>query len=458
MTTTTQLYGNYSNDTQYDDTGEDNWFPQQYPLHVTVLLALLLSAITVATIVLSVGAAAIFFAHSGLRTFSDRLILNLCVADALVAVLSMPVQVTLALTGDVWLWSQRGCLLFMTVETVVNYVSVIATLVVSLNQYLMVTRRARYWSRQHLPLLLVMVVTPWLAIFAFFGVPILAYHRDFPPLVCSTPFEFRPYIALVVLISPFVPIIAVPVLDFLIYFSIRSQYSKKVKAVRDRLVASKKEEARATGAAAGKAVAASAIALTVVKEEDDAKALSESESSMSQSGDSSISVTEESAWVHDASSNALESKPNEAEGEVKGEEEAEGKGKGEKKEENKEAEGKGEEEAAEGEGKGEKEEENKEADAVSEYASDLKEARLSLVLGMVLVVCCTPFESLKLVSTLCSLFPQHGCLLHIPAVILSGARWSVLLNSTFNPVLYFALDQRYREAFCHYWRRIRCRG
>lgn len=481
-----------------------------YSLPATAALGTTLSLVVCFSFVTNFGAVFIFVTDPTLRTFSDRLYLNLAVADSFVVASSMTVRVGLSLTGRMWLWTRRNCLAFVVLETVVNYVSVVNTLMLSLDHYLQVSLRS--WYRQTARLLLVMVATPWFAIFLSFGVPILAWHdkMDTSEGVCGPPFQSRPVTALVFLLSPFIFITAVPVVDVLIYFTIRKRYLTKIKhalrlssklspeileisleagevsVVRDVLEAEGETKSRSrTTAEAGRPDFETCGGLKSPSPRDADEGnerpgrLTLTPSRSSEADPRSVNLRKDSrsgkdapdtdevvmvVYVSEVEEENAYAKKVEEETVFTSEEDEDTESPGELGKEKARA---GEERAENATARDRVSTPGGPSDsgvlveqtleALKEYSRDLKEARLSLVLGMVLVICCTPFELMKLVDALCGMFTDRACLVRIAEAILDAAHWLVLLNSSVNPVVFFVVDQRYTAAFWNFCKRFGCR-
>ncbi|KAL8569820.1 hypothetical protein ACOMHN_006546 [Nucella lapillus] len=548
-----------------------------YSMPVIIAVGITLSTITLLTIVFNLGAIIIFSSDEQLTGFSDRLVLNMLVADCSLGIFVMPLKVILALTGDVWVWNRASCKTFITMDTTFNYTSLVNTLMYTMDHYFHVRKRDKYEADQTLCLLLVMSISPWVGVFMFFGIPLIIWdyivERQHQLGTCEETFSEELSLYFFYTFTPFVPIISVPIFDSLIYFLLRRQLFQNLEAAtkptrRSFLRSVRPGVKHALGEKAFSEICRETARSRKEKEPShepkDSRGGETShepeDSRGEESHESEDSRREESHKSEDSSGEETSHEPEDSRGEESHESEDSRREESHKSEDSSGEESSHEPKDSSGEEsshepkdtgldsekldvrhelnqenmnrnadtinpsstelpkeevkrseteeqrhdagsptdivgapsdksvsspgldiaagpsnntakveKNEKEKVKEEGDdestisgevsedqvaALQKHAIDLKEAHLSLVLGAVLVVTCTPFESTNLVVSFCRFLETCST---VPTAFLQGSCWFVLFSSTVNPVLIFTLDHRYRAAFFRFLKRVRCK-
>ena len=458
-----------------------------YSVPASAALGLTLALIMAFTFLSNLLTVVLFTTDRELRTFSDRLVLNLAVADILVGSVVAGPEIVLSLTDGVWVWGRSFCLLYTSLSVFFGYTSVANTLVVSLDQYWTLRRGEVYERRKTWCQLLLMTLTPWLGIFVLFSLPVLLWE----PLTgetentlaggsCNFPFGKELVLLLHSLLSPFIVIVSVPVIDVLIFFNIRKKYSREG-------VGNPKEEGLdvSRNASPGPQISDRSITLTTSAESTgvtrqvlpkSCPSLCLSERSWRRLAEFPFGSDQRyvpcASWHRPTQPDPDQTHHGSSEEEPHACDPHRGKGRplpSQEHDQNTNA-GMDDSESSESSSRSSdlaassglsgasqpthlsREEQKEGPGAVTEnYREAMQSAHLTFLLGIVLVATCTPFEISKLVNPLCSI--TASCRYLVPYRVLQAAKWIVLINSSINPVLYFVADQRYHDAYLRFFRR-----
>lgn len=192
-------------------------------LLVFLLLAVLGNAMVVLTVV----------RHRGMRTRTNMFIVNLAVADILVAVLDMPVSLATLLRGD-WILGRGFCLFNGFTMALLLMCSIHTLMYMSVHKYVSITRPfSRAMTRRRI---LLLIGAAWLwpcfcALTPFFGLTELVYKKGASQCGPAYPRSLKMYAhsALITVTNYFIPLGVMAFCYFNIFRSI-AEHMSRVKA------------------------------------------------------------------------------------------------------------------------------------------------------------------------------------------------------------------------------------
>lgn len=161
----------------FDDMTTNTYY--YYGDTVVTMMAVLLVLFMLCAIVGNVMVVLTVFRHRGMRTRTNMFIVNLAVADILVAVLDMPVSLTTLLKGD-WVLGDGFCKFNGFTMALLLMCSIHTLMYISVHKYVSITRPfSRVMTKQKIILL---IAASWLwpllcALTPFFGITDVVYKR-----------------------------------------------------------------------------------------------------------------------------------------------------------------------------------------------------------------------------------------------------------------------------------------
>lgn len=194
---------------------------------VLLLLFLLLAILGNAMVVLTV------IRHRGMRTRTNMFIVNLAVADILVAVLDMPVSLATLLRGD-WILGHSFCLFNGFTMALLLMCSIHTLMYMSVHKYVSITRPfSRAMTKRRI---LLLIAAAWLwpcfcALTPFFGLTELVYKTGASQCGPAYPRSLKMYAhsALITITNYFIPLGVMAFCYFNIFRSI-AEHMSRVKA------------------------------------------------------------------------------------------------------------------------------------------------------------------------------------------------------------------------------------
>jgi len=206
-----------------------------YSTPTTVVLAVAISLLALATIAGNTLVIAAFATDRKLRSFGNYFILNLAVSDLIVGML-IAVYAPYSLTGC-WTLTRAGCLVFLLLDYVVPLASAWNMALISLDRYWSVAHAVDYRVRQTVSRAVVLMAVPWTAGVVWYGPTVLFWsvllgrEADDPKTVCRVPFhDHASYLIASSCVEFAVPFVTVTTINILIYANIRRRSRGLVSA------------------------------------------------------------------------------------------------------------------------------------------------------------------------------------------------------------------------------------
>ncbi|XP_064456441.1 octopamine receptor beta-2R-like [Ornithodoros turicata] len=146
---------------------------------IVSIMAVLLVLFILCSIVGNVMVILTIFRHRGMRTRTNMFIVNLAVADILVAVLDMPVSLITLLKGD-WILGYNFCEFNGFTMALLLMCSIHTLMYISVHKYISITRPfSRAMTKQRI---IILIAASWLwplfcAVTPFFGITDIVYKR-----------------------------------------------------------------------------------------------------------------------------------------------------------------------------------------------------------------------------------------------------------------------------------------
>ncbi|XP_006823463.1 histamine H4 receptor-like [Saccoglossus kowalevskii] len=145
-----------------------------YSPGVAIFVSTILYTIVVASIFGNLLVIVAFFTDAKLRhTVRNVYLLNLAIADLMVATLSMPYDAFWARHGYAdWPLGEGVCKLWLTADFTACSVSVISVIYISLDRYWLIKKKAKYAMLQKTKKAIIMCVIPWIFLSFYYGITI----------------------------------------------------------------------------------------------------------------------------------------------------------------------------------------------------------------------------------------------------------------------------------------------
>ncbi|XP_074083511.1 histamine H3 receptor [Macrotis lagotis] len=206
----------------------------------TVVLAVLMALLIVATVVGNALVMLAFVVDSSLRTQNNFFLLNLAISDFLVGAFCIPLYVPYVLTGK-WTFGRSFCKLWLVVDYLLCTSSVFNIVLISYDRFLSVTRAVAYRAQQgNTRRAVKKMVLVWVLAFLLYGPAILSWEylsgrSIIPEGECYAEFFYNWYFLITAsTLEFFTPFLSVTFFNLSIYLNIQ-------KRTRDRLDVGREE-------------------------------------------------------------------------------------------------------------------------------------------------------------------------------------------------------------------------
>ena len=198
---------------------------QQFSVAVTVILAVVVSLVALATILGNALVVAAFAMDRKLRSFGNYFILNLAISDFIVGLL-ICIYMPYLLEGC-WRLTRLGCLVFNFFDYVVPLASAWNMALISLDRYCSVARPIEYRMYLNSNRTVLLMTVPWVAGTLWYGPTVLFWARftGREPIAdgsCQVEFfDHATYLIFCSCVEFLLPFITVATINILIYANIR---------------------------------------------------------------------------------------------------------------------------------------------------------------------------------------------------------------------------------------------
>lgn len=134
--------------------------PLVYSTSAAVIIAILLSILTIGCIMGNTLVILAVLVVSKLKTPSNYLIVSLAVSDWLVGIIVMPLSIIYELTGR-WTLGAKACNMWATFDVMLCTASILNLMMISIDRYLVITRPFRYSQRRTAKLMMMYIGIAW---------------------------------------------------------------------------------------------------------------------------------------------------------------------------------------------------------------------------------------------------------------------------------------------------------
>uniref|UniRef100_A0A8D0HI52 Histamine H3 receptor n=1 Tax=Sphenodon punctatus TaxID=8508 RepID=A0A8D0HI52_SPHPU len=201
----------------------------QFSPTVSVLLAVLMGLMVLATVLGNALVILAFVVDRSLRTQGNFFFLNLAIADLLVGGFCIPLYIPYLLTGE-WKFGKGLCKLWLVMDYLVCTASVFNIVLISYDRFISVTKAVSYRAQKGMTRngVLKMVVV-WIAAFLLYGPAIISWEyiaqkTILPEGECHAEFFYNWYFLMIAsTIEFFTPFISVTYFNLSIYINIRKR-------------------------------------------------------------------------------------------------------------------------------------------------------------------------------------------------------------------------------------------
>jgi hypothetical protein len=204
---------------------------------VTIIVGILCSAMSLATIFGNVLVITAFIVDKNLRSYSNYFILNLSIADLLIGLLIVPYTPFL-LGNRRWMFGRMACTVWLVLDYVVGSASVLCIVVISLDRYLLVSRGIEYLIKQKISKAVYIMLTVWSIAFLNYGPAIIFWElitgeNSVPDGECIAGFYNNiTYLTVSACVEFFLPFIALFGLNLGVYLNIRKRSKGLIRTDR----------------------------------------------------------------------------------------------------------------------------------------------------------------------------------------------------------------------------------
>uniref|UniRef100_A0A670I3W8 Histamine H3 receptor n=1 Tax=Podarcis muralis TaxID=64176 RepID=A0A670I3W8_PODMU len=205
----------------------------------TIVLAVLMALLIVATVVGNALVMLAFVVDSSLRTQNNYFLLNLAISDFLVGAFCIPLYVPYVLTGR-WTFGRSFCKLWLVVDYLLCTTSVFNIVLISYDRFLSVTRAVSYRAQQgDTKQAVFKMAMVWVLAFLLYGPAIISWEyisgrSIIPDGECYAEFFYNWYFLITAsTIEFFTPFISVAFFNLSIYLNIQRRTKARLDVVHE---------------------------------------------------------------------------------------------------------------------------------------------------------------------------------------------------------------------------------
>uniref|UniRef100_A0A8C5QYE0 Histamine H3 receptor n=1 Tax=Leptobrachium leishanense TaxID=445787 RepID=A0A8C5QYE0_9ANUR len=211
-------------------TGEEQFQHYgQFSPTVSILLAVTMALMVLATVLGNALVILAFIVDKGLRTQGNFFFLNLAIADFLVGGFCIPLYIPYVLTGQ-WMFGKGLCKLWLVMDYLLCTASVFNIVLISYDRFISVTKAVSYRAQKGMTrnaVLKMMVV--WVSAFVLYGPAIISWEyiartTILPEGECYVEFYYNWYFLMIAsTVEFFTPFISVTYFNLSIYINIKKR-------------------------------------------------------------------------------------------------------------------------------------------------------------------------------------------------------------------------------------------
>ncbi|XP_069824002.1 histamine H3 receptor-like [Dendropsophus ebraccatus] len=201
----------------------------QFTPSVSILLAVLMILMVLATVLGNALVILAFVVDKGLRTQGNFFFLNLAIADFLVGGFCIPLYIPYVLTGQ-WKFGKGLCKLWLVMDYLLCTASVFNIVLISYDRFISVTKAVSYRAQKGMTRNAVLkMLTVWVAAFLLYGPAIISWEyiaraTILPEGECYVEFYYNWYFLMIAsTIEFFTPFISVTYFNLSIYINIKKR-------------------------------------------------------------------------------------------------------------------------------------------------------------------------------------------------------------------------------------------
>ncbi|KAE8609030.1 hypothetical protein XENTR_v10011698 [Xenopus tropicalis] len=199
----------------------------QFSSSVSIILAVLMALMVLATVLGNALVILAFVVEKGLRTQGNFFFLNLAIADFLVGGFCIPLYIPYVLTGQ-WKFGKGLCKLWLVMDYLLCTASVFNIVLISYDRFISVTKAVSYRAQKGMTRNAVLkMLIVWVAAFLLYGPAIITWEyiartTILPEGECYVEFYYNWYFLMIAsTIEFFTPFISVTYFNLSIYINIK---------------------------------------------------------------------------------------------------------------------------------------------------------------------------------------------------------------------------------------------
>ncbi|XP_075433293.1 histamine H3 receptor-like [Ascaphus truei] len=201
----------------------------QFSPSVTIVLAVLMALMVLATVLGNALVILAFVVDRGLRTQGNFFFLNLAIADFLVGGFCIPLYIPYVLTGQ-WKFGKGLCKLWLVMDYLLCTASVFNIVLISYDRFISVTKAVSYRAQKGMTRNAVLkMIIVWVAAFLLYGPAIISWEyiaktSILPEGECYVEFYYNWYFLMIAsTVEFFTPFISVTYFNLSIYINIKKR-------------------------------------------------------------------------------------------------------------------------------------------------------------------------------------------------------------------------------------------
>ncbi|KAG8437348.1 hypothetical protein GDO86_008157 [Hymenochirus boettgeri] len=201
----------------------------QFSYSVSIILAVLMALMVLATVLGNALVILAFVVDRGLRTQGNFFFLNLAIADFLVGGFCIPLYIPYVLTGQ-WKFGKGLCKLWLVMDYLLCTASVFNIVLISYDRFISVTKAVSYRAQKGMTRNAVFkMIIVWVAAFLLYGPAIISWEyiartTILPEGECYVEFYYNWYFLMIAsTVEFFTPFISVTYFNLSIYINIKKR-------------------------------------------------------------------------------------------------------------------------------------------------------------------------------------------------------------------------------------------